>query len=233
MASGVTRHKPARWTARQQAVLRSHRSMPDAPRRRRMLALLGAPGAVVLLSAVVPIPRAHPDLRSRPTMAGPAGEASGEFRELRWDELSSRHAHARQAAATLRERARHVPDSTRSAADLWDEMQGVQRLATGNPALQGVSVLITGYAVPLERSRDGVRELLLVPYFGACIHAPPPLADQVVHITLPAGLPNLKAMDVLAARGRLELRRHRSDLAASSYVLLNATAEVIPPKPQR
>jgi len=49
-------------------------------------------------------------------------------------------------------------------------------------ALDGQRVKIPGYVVPL--GFDGQTELsefLLVPYYGACIHTPPPPANQVVH----------------------------------------------------
>ena len=41
-------------------------------------------------------------------------------------------------------------------------------------------VRIPGYAVPLDAERSDKREFLLVPYFGACIHTPPPPANQIV-----------------------------------------------------
>ena len=51
-------------------------------------------------------------------------------------------------------------------------------------------VRLPGYAVPLDADRSDKREFLLVPYFGACIHTPPPPANQIVsvsytHLTLP------------------------------------------------
>ena len=41
-------------------------------------------------------------------------------------------------------------------------------------------IRIPGYVVPLDTSRDKRREFLLVPYFGACIHSPPPPANQII-----------------------------------------------------
>lgn len=50
--------------------------------------------------------------------------------------------------------------------------------------LDGKIVRMPGYALPLEMSTDGVSEFLLVPYVGACIHAPPPPANQTVFVDL-------------------------------------------------
>ena len=49
--------------------------------------------------------------------------------------------------------------------------------------LNGELVRIPGYALPLEFSDRGVTEFLLVPYVGACIHAPVPPANQIVYVT--------------------------------------------------
>ena len=44
----------------------------------------------------------------------------------------------------------------------------------------GKLVRIPGYLVPLEYDGTGVSAALLVPYVGACIHVPPPPANQMV-----------------------------------------------------
>jgi len=49
--------------------------------------------------------------------------------------------------------------------------------------LNGQKVSIPGYLLPLEITGSSVTEFLLVPYFGACIHAPPPPPNQIVHVT--------------------------------------------------
>jgi len=51
-----------------------------------------------------------------------------------------------------------------------------------NKALDGQSVRMPGYLLPLEFDGDKVTEFLLVPYVGACIHTPPPPPNQIVHV---------------------------------------------------
>ena len=50
--------------------------------------------------------------------------------------------------------------------------------------LEGQMVRMPGYALPLEYSESGVKEFLLVPYIGACIHVPPPPPNQIVFVRL-------------------------------------------------
>jgi hypothetical protein len=52
-------------------------------------------------------------------------------------------------------------------------------LATG---LDGSRVRIGGYMVPLGFEGAGVTSFLLAPYVGACIHVPPPPANQIIYV---------------------------------------------------
>ena len=53
-----------------------------------------------------------------------------------------------------------------------------------NTSLNGKTVRMAGYLLPLEYSEQGETEFLLVPYVGACIHVPPPPANQIVFVRL-------------------------------------------------
>ena len=66
--------------------------------------------------------------------------------------------------------------------DRWKREIGL-RNHMGNKRLDGQFVRIPGYALPLEHKDIGVKELLLVPYVGACIHVPPP-PNQTVYVKL-------------------------------------------------
>ena len=56
-----------------------------------------------------------------------------------------------------------------------------------NAELNGKVVRIPGYLLPLEFEDKKVVEFLLVPWVGACIHEPPPPANQIVHVKLNKG----------------------------------------------
>ena len=48
--------------------------------------------------------------------------------------------------------------------------------------LDGETIRMPGYVLPLEFDGSKVKEFLLVPFVGACIHTPPPPANQIVHV---------------------------------------------------
>ena len=102
---------------------------------------------------------------------------------------------------------------------LYERMRKVWDEAPTVPALAGRIVRLPGYLVPLEAGKGGIREFLLVPYFGACIHTPPPPANQIVHVRSPSPLKDLRTMDAIWVTGKLGLERSSSDMGASGYTL--------------
>ncbi|MEM9164094.1 MAG: DUF3299 domain-containing protein, partial [Cyanobacteria bacterium P01_F01_bin.4] len=58
-----------------------------------------------------------------------------------------------------------------------------------NPVLNGQTVKLSGYALPLSwNETQQVTEFLLVPYVGACIHVPPPPPNQIVYLKPPSAI---------------------------------------------
>ena len=83
--------------------------------------------------------------------------------------------------------------------------------------LDGQVVRISGYAVPIDTAARRVNEFLLVPYVGACIHVPPPPANQIVHVTSATGLVLRELFDPVVVVGRISARPAATALAAAGY----------------
>lgn len=83
-------------------------------------------------------------------------------------------------------------------------------------------IRLPGYAVPLDADRNSKREFLLVPYFGACIHTPPPPSNQIV-LVRPTAQSKIKkmpeSMDVLWVEGELKEARVNTSQGVSGYML--------------
>jgi hypothetical protein len=102
--------------------------------------------------------------------------------------------------------------------DTWDN-------APTNNARDGQSVRIPGYIVPLEEGKSGVKEFLLVPYFGACIHTPPPPSNQIIHVLPREAAPGLRSMDTVWINGTLKTLRSDTSMGASGYRMDAVTVE--------
>ena len=72
-----------------------------------------------------------------------------------------------------------------------------------NPALDGKLIRIPGYMLPLEFSGSKVAEFLLVPWVGACIHTPPPEANQIVYVKPDKAYEMRQMFDAVWVTGRL------------------------------
>ncbi len=84
--------------------------------------------------------------------------------------------------------------------------------------LDGVQVKLPGYIVPLDMSEDGrVTEFLLVPYFGACIHVPPPPSNQIVHATSELGVKVDELYQPFWIEGPMAIKHISSELAEAGY----------------
>ena len=80
---------------------------------------------------------------------------------------------------------------------------GKQRAQSVNASLDGQTVRMPGYVLPLEFSGKEVTEFLLVPYVGACIHTPPPPANQIVHVKADKPVANVTVFSAVWVTGRL------------------------------
>lgn len=74
-------------------------------------------------------------------------------------------------------------------------------------SLDGKSVRIPGYVLPLEYNGDLVKEFLLVPYVGACIHTPPPPENQIVYVKLLKGITVKRMYEPVWATGTLKAQQ--------------------------
>ena len=96
-----------------------------------------------------------------------------------------------------------------------------------NKSLEGATVRLPGFIVPLEAVKSGdVSEFLLVPYFGSCIHVPPPPPNQIVyvHTGKRAGIESI--YDAYWITGKLHLQTKTTRLGATAYELSAEKIEV-------
>jgi len=183
---------------------------PTAPFPRRRLLLAGA-----LLLA--------PALRAQPLpKPGPGG-----FTELRWDDLVPKGWDPMKGLKDkgLAGKLGTLDDSDPKTADLMRQMREAWDNAPTEPTLDGAKVKLPGYLVPLEEGAAGHTEFLLVPYFGACIHTPPPPANQIVLVVPAKPAAGYRSMDTVWVSGTLKATRSNSPMGSSGYRLESALVE--------
>jgi len=91
--------------------------------------------------------------------------------------------------------------------------------------LNGSEVKIPGFVIPLEGDDKVVTEFLLVPYFGACIHVPPPPPNQIIYVKFEKGAPLQQLWDVVYVVGKLKTQHVSHDMAEVGYLLEGTALE--------
>jgi len=86
-------------------------------------------------------------------------------------------------------------------------------------ALDGKQIRLPGFVVPLDFAATEVTEFLLVPYYGACIHVPPPPANQMVYVTTETPAPIQGLFDIVWVDGTLRAHGVDSEFGVAGYTL--------------
>ena len=81
-----------------------------------------------------------------------------------------------------------------------------------------VTVRIPGFLVPIDFDDDlKITTLFLVPYFGACIHLPPPPPNQIIYIHYPEGIELDNLYEPFWVEGTLSTSLIENEIAVSAY----------------
>ena len=151
-----------------------------------------------------------------------AANAAG-FKEIKWEALVPKDWDPAKRfksmnLGVLDDRDPRVVRAMRELRETYDNAPTISQL-------DGMQIKLPGYVVPLEEVKGEVKEFLLVPYFGACIHTPPPPANQIIHVTVTKPLKGLRSMDTVWVSGTLKTARIDSSMGTSGYRLTTAALE--------
>jgi hypothetical protein len=159
------------------------------------------------------VPQVQPALSSE---AAPLGaKLPGPVRTIAWEQLIPAGWDPYKDLKALN--LEGLQDNDPKAQEALKKMRKMWDNAPINPLILGQNVRLPGYVVPLDDLATGIKEFLLVPYFGACVHSPPPPANQIVHVLLDKPAKNLRLMDVVWTSGHLSATKTDSHMGVASY----------------
>ena len=195
--------------------------LPNRPLNRRRLLQIGA--ALVAAPAFL----ALPSWAQAPAASAPAKPRIVDgYTELRWDDLVPK---GWDPSKAMRDKGianlGMLNDGDPKTMELMRQMRESWDNAPTEPSLDGARVRLPGYLVPLEETAAGHTEFLLVPYFGACIHTPPPPANQIVMVVPAKPAVGFRSMDTVWVNGVLKATRSNTAMGSSGYRLESALVE--------
>ncbi|MDP2170799.1 MAG: DUF3299 domain-containing protein [Rhodocyclaceae bacterium] len=151
-------------------------------------------------------------------LLGQATHAADPYPEIKWEALVPKGWDPTRDLKNLN--LGSLQDSDPRAMEALDKLKALWDNAPAEPALNGRKIRLAGYVLPLERDKEGkVTEFLLVPYYGACIHTPPPPANQIIHAKSAKSLAGVKMMEALWVYGTLNVQRGETTWGVAGYRL--------------
>lgn len=163
------------------------------------------------------VPLMKPSITASAPVAKPLPPATGGFRTITWEALVPPDWDPFKEFKGVN--LASLQDGDPKATLMLKRMREVWDQAPVNPALVGQPVRIPGFLVPLEDTKDGIKEFLLVPYFGACVHSPPPPSNQIIHVLPKSPAKGFRSMDAVWITGTLSHTQTDSYMGASSWRL--------------
>ncbi|MGC2456760.1 MAG: DUF3299 domain-containing protein [Gallionellaceae bacterium] len=145
-----------------------------------------------------------------------AAAAKSAFKLITWDDLMPKDWDPMTDFKKLD--FSKLKDSDPRAQEALQNLREAWNKAPIEPSMDGARIRIPGFIVPLEVAQHQITEFLLVPYFGACIHVPPPPANQIIHVFPAKPLKKgLQSMDAVWISGMLETVPSDTDMGSASY----------------
>ncbi|MCB8944790.1 MAG: DUF3299 domain-containing protein [Ardenticatenaceae bacterium] len=149
------------------------------------------------------------------------------YLELNWNDLIPSDFQPEAIMVRYQERLSQFEDGDPEAMDVYMEMQEEFNNAPRNEALNNMFIKLPGFIAPLEYVDGYVTEFLLVPYFGACIHVPPPPVNQTVLVKVAEGygIRIEESFNPFWILGKLITEGTTTDLAEAGYYIEGAIVE--------
>lgn len=101
----------------------------------------------------------------------------------------------------------------------WENLGKLKRVSKAPRSiskLNGKTVRITGFMVPLDGDSKGIREFLLVPFQGQCIHVPPPPPNQIIHVKMARGRVQY-SWEPIQVTGTFVIQKTRNEFGGSFF----------------
>jgi uncharacterized protein len=147
----------------------------------------------------------------------------GELLELGWGDLLPADWLSDEWLDSLN--LEEMEDEDPRAREALDKILAEWENAPVVEELDGQLVRIPGFVVTLEGDGRTISEFLLVPYFGACVHVPPPPPNQLIHILPQHSIPGDWDMTPVWVVGELTATRIDSALGSAGYQLKARSVE--------
>ena len=150
------------------------------------------------------------------TLAAPCTAFAGMPREIEWDDLIPPGVPYSEIIGE---------GELDEARDFWAPIYDENAVKL-NEELNGRYIKMPGFIIPFDVSTKGVTEFMLVPYVGACIHTPPPPANQLVMVKSEKPWPSDQLWDPVWVTGVMRTELQDTNLGQTGYFIAADDLEI-------
>ena len=133
-----------------------------------------------------------------------AAMEAAEILELNWDDLRPKETVLWRAPIDDLTSEERAALSDEKLEELLLEQKQILHSVAVVHELNNRQVSMPGLVVPLEYEGELIKEFLLVPYHGACIHVPAPPLYQIVYVTAEPAFKIDKLFDTVKITGKMQ-----------------------------
>lgn len=113
-----------------------------------------------------------------------------------------------------------LEDGDPRAEELMQKLDAMWAEAPMVEGMDGRRIRIAGFVVPLDTDGEAIGEFILVPYFGACVHSPPPPPNQAIYVQTERGKEYRgELFDAVWVSGTMRVESTTSEVADAGYRL--------------
>lgn len=147
------------------------------------------------------------------------------IQELSWDELVPTGWKPSPQLQVLASRLSSLIDDSPAAKSYMTALRKEWDNAPTRNDLDGKRIKIPGFVVAIDTDVGRKSSFLLVPYYGACVHSPPPPANQIIHVrpTKPVDFPT---METVWVQGTIRAHRSTNGESVTGYEVEQASVEL-------
>jgi len=107
-------------------------------------------------------------------------QSSQAAKQIGWDDLIPAEYLPDAIILKYKSQIDTLEDDTSQARDIYQKIVEEMSNAPINQKIADKLIKLDGFIAPLTQNNGKISEFLLVPYFGACIHVPPPPVNQTI-----------------------------------------------------
>ena len=158
----------------------------------------------------------------------PAAPQSATPRTIDWVELIPLGYSPDDIMAKYQDRLDQFKDDDQQADGVYQQMLDEINNAPLNSQIDNQLIKLPGFVAPLVYQAGKISEFLFVPYFGACIHVPPPPINQIIWVKTATGqeIDEKQAYFPFWVSGKIRIQGQKTEIGEAGYRILDAITEL-------